>query len=133
MTYVDKTTSNSLRPAALMGESQSRETLGERLASNLLAARRAARLTQTELARVSRISRATLALLEAGAGDPRLSTLELIAGALHLPLSALLAKMATPGPHHSDTVSATGGAGILCPQPAGSRLCAGRTSSTTMR
>jgi transcriptional regulator with XRE-family HTH domain len=60
------------------------------VAQNLLFARSALELTQQELADASGISRATIAQLEAGVGDPRLSTLELLAATLHVPAHFLL-------------------------------------------
>ena len=60
------------------------------VAQNLLIARNALELTQQEVADASGISRATIAQLEAGTGDPRLSTLELLAATLHMPVHFLL-------------------------------------------
>ena len=60
------------------------------VAQNLLFARSALEMTQQELADTSGISRATIAQLEAGIGDPRLSTLELLAATLHVPVHFLL-------------------------------------------
>ena len=52
------------------------------LAQNVTASRRAARLTQRELAIAAELSRATVHLIEAGACDPRLSTIASLAQAL---------------------------------------------------
>ena len=60
------------------------------LARNLRAAREILELTQAEVAEAAQVSRATLAQLEAGTGDPRLSTLIEIAAALGLPPLLLL-------------------------------------------
>jgi transcriptional regulator with XRE-family HTH domain len=65
------------------------------VAQNLLIARTALNLTQHQLADASGISRATIAQLEAGIGDPRLSTLELLAASLHIPAHFLLLDQAS--------------------------------------
>jgi transcriptional regulator with XRE-family HTH domain len=65
------------------------------VAQNLLIARTALNLTQHQLADASGISRATIAQLEAGVGDPRLSTLELLAARLHIPAHFLLLDQAS--------------------------------------
>jgi DNA-binding XRE family transcriptional regulator len=65
------------------------------VAQNLHFARSALDMTQQELADGSGVSRATIAQLEAGVGDPRLSTLELLAAALHVPAHFLLLDQAS--------------------------------------
>lgn len=63
----------------------------EVLGQNLIAARTANQLTQTELAERSKVSRATIAEIESGMADPRLSTLISIAEALNTrPIMLLL-------------------------------------------
>lgn len=60
------------------------------LAANLVTAREAAGFTQTELAVKAGSSRATVAQIESGRGDPRLSTLSALATALGVNTSILL-------------------------------------------
>lgn len=73
--------------AVLTNQSSSLQAV---LARNLRAAREILGLTQAEVAEAAAVSRATLAQLEAGTGDPRVSTLIEIAAALGLPPLVLL-------------------------------------------
>lgn len=65
------------------------------LAQNVIAARTANQMTQQELAEAAGISRATVAEIERGGGDPRLSTLVGMAGALHTSPIMLFLERAT--------------------------------------
>lgn len=62
----------------------------ERVPRNLARLRHTIGLTQHELAVRAGVSRATIYLIEAGEGDPRLSTLELLAKALGVEVTDLL-------------------------------------------
>ena len=66
----------------------------EHLGRRLRALRTSAGIAAAELARRSGVARATLAQLEAGAGNPTLDTLYALADALGVPLSALVAPVA---------------------------------------
>ena len=60
------------------------------LGANLAFAREAAGLTQSDLAERAKTSRATIAQIESGDGDPRISTVGAIADALNVGLFVLL-------------------------------------------
>lgn len=65
----------------------------ERFAENLARARRAAGLTQDQLADRCNLHRTEVSLLERGGREPRLGTLIKLAGALHVSLESLCAGM----------------------------------------
>ena len=79
-----------------MSEREQQDAIRRRssaLGANLVRARDAAGLTQADLAEKAGTSRATIAQIESGQGDPRLSTLGIIADALGVgPFVLLLGK-----------------------------------------
>jgi transcriptional regulator with XRE-family HTH domain len=66
------------------------ESVRDLLAANLRHARTARNLSLSELARLSKIGKATLSQLEAGAGNPTIETVFSLSRALEVPISDLL-------------------------------------------
>ena len=83
--------------------------MGSDLVARLTQARKAAHLTQAELAERAGLSRMTVQRLEGGNLDPRLSTLQELARVLSLELHAV---PATPAPSHHTAAPATDGLGL---------------------
>lgn len=95
-----------------MSSTPGQASLDQTLASNLTSARVGTRTTQQDLAEFSRISRATIAQIESGASDPRISTLERLANALNLPVFILLAT-----PHELTALTRLHGHQLTQPTP----------------
>lgn len=72
------------------GPARRRESIGAALARNLVVARQVSGVTQHQLAAGAEVSRATVAQLETGVCDPRLSTVAELARALGVPPTVLL-------------------------------------------
>lgn len=68
------------------------DALPARLATNLERLRRERRMTQGSLAKAARVPRSTLAHLESGRGNPSLSNLAALSGALQVSIEELLAR-----------------------------------------
>src|SRR5689334_4212759 len=107
-----------------VGPMDEAEQVASRLARNLVALRHARTITQDALAKSSGVPRSTIANLESGDGNPSLTVLLKVAGALEVPLDELLA-----GPRavvrrwtKTDISSQSRGTGVrlrpLVPEPA---------------
>ena len=86
MTNKQQPTSNNARTA----QATEIETLANNLAQNLKYLRERSGLTQSKLGKVAEVPRSTLANLESGCGNPTLSVLARLAGALSISLEELI-------------------------------------------
>jgi transcriptional regulator with XRE-family HTH domain len=77
-------------PFLMMIHENKEEDVKGRLASNLRRLRIAGHLSQSELARVTSMSKATLSGIERGRGNPTVDTLASLAGALGVSIAELL-------------------------------------------
>jgi DNA-binding XRE family transcriptional regulator len=84
--------------------------LVRRLASNVVASRRLAGLTQKQLAESAQLSRATVHVIEAGACDPRVSTVTQLARALGVSPLDLLQPVNVPAANRLPAVAAAAAA-----------------------
>lgn len=85
---------STVHPRLSSGKPRERLSLG--LAANVMRLRDERGFTQQVLARRARLSRATIAQIETGQADPRVSTVELLASALGVPPQSLLSDPRTP-------------------------------------
>lgn len=76
------------------------DDLAARLAANVRQLRQARGLTQQQMAKLSRLPRATWANLESGAANPTLTVLHGVAVALQVPLEELVAKPRAEAKHY---------------------------------
>jgi transcriptional regulator with XRE-family HTH domain len=79
-------------------EQRNTEAVRRVLARNVFLERERAGLTQAALSAKARLSRATLALIEAGQADPRLGTLVTLAAALGVSAADLIRNGENPTP-----------------------------------
>jgi XRE family transcriptional regulator, regulator of sulfur utilization len=77
--------------AGCYGADMEDEELADRLARNLKQLRQARGLTQAQMAKLSRLPRATWANLESGAANPTLAVLHRVALALQVPIEEIIA------------------------------------------
>ena len=88
-----------VNPASMLAMATAVSGPGDHLADNIKALRVARGLSQQQIAKAAGVPRATWTHLESGAGNPTLTVLVKIAGALQVRLDELLAPPSAPARH----------------------------------